>query len=60
MEGRDFTLKSGNWAESLDLGKDGAVLIRPDDHILYRAETADEEQATAMLGALRDLSLIHI
>jgi len=53
VEGRDFTLKFGNWAESLGLGKGGALLIRPDGHILYRAETADEERASAMLGALR-------
>ncbi|MEQ9586672.1 MAG: FAD-dependent monooxygenase [Parvibaculaceae bacterium] len=35
IEGRDFNLASGSWSETMDIPASGAVLVRPDRHILF-------------------------
>ncbi len=39
----------------LDVGQDGAVLVRPDGHVAWRAATADRPEA--QLRAALDLAL---
>ena len=39
----------------VDVGQDGAVLVRPDGHVAWRAATA--EHPDAQLGAALDLAL---
>ena len=41
-EGRDFHARSGKWAVRMGLDADGALLVRPDAHILFVAKSASE------------------
>ena len=50
VEGRDFEARSGDWAASVEIGRDGAILMRPDGHILHVARGAGD--ASAMMEAL--------
>ena len=54
VEGRDFALAEGSWTESVKLDADGALLLRPDGHILHVAAGATADQADAMERTLRD------
>ncbi len=46
-EGRDFTVSAGNWASQMQLGPAGALLVRPDGHIV---EVADHGLASTLTG----------
>ncbi len=54
VEGRDFQLAAGRWTQTARLGADGALLIRPDRHILHVAPSANADEAAAMEAALND------
>ena len=54
VEGRDFQLAAGRWTQTVTLGADGALLIRPDRHILHIARGANANEAAAMEAALND------
>lgn len=54
VEGRDFTLANGDWSASAGLAPDGALMLRPDAHILHVAAMADEVAAAAVVAALRN------
>lgn len=41
--GGDFTDPSGAWGAICDIGAGGAVLVRPDGHIGYRAKTSPDD-----------------
>ncbi len=45
----------GRWAEATGLGPQGAVLVRPDDFIGWRAETAGGNAAAALQQALSQI-----
>jgi 2,4-dichlorophenol 6-monooxygenase len=53
-EGRDFAASSGSWSARMGLEADGALLVRPDGHILYvakRAAMADAGQLAAAIDS---------
>lgn len=54
VEGRDFQLAAGRWTHTVKLGADGALLIRPDRHILHVTRGANADEAAAMQAALND------
>lgn len=45
----------GEWQRIRGIGDTGAVLVRPDGHVAWRAETAGEEQLQALLTAVAGL-----
>ena len=52
VEGRDFNVHGGSWAARMGLGPDGALLVRPDGHILCAAHDAsDTASVTQALAA---------
>ncbi len=44
--------KTGQWASLYGVGPDGAVLVRPDGHVAWRAKTADPCPASQLADAL--------
>lgn len=46
-EGRDFEVRAGDWAGAMQLGASGALLVRPDGHILSVAKSAADAGAVA-------------
>ena len=46
VEGTDFTAKSGDWAAAMGLSASGALLVRPDGHLLAVEASADDAPAT--------------
>jgi hypothetical protein len=39
--GAEFTVEAGDFAEAFGIGEDGAVLVRPDGHVAFRAPSAE-------------------
>jgi 2,4-dichlorophenol 6-monooxygenase len=52
VEGRDFHATSGNWAEKMQLDDDGALLVRPDGHILFVAKSASAAGAAQLTDTI--------
>jgi 2-polyprenyl-6-methoxyphenol hydroxylase-like FAD-dependent oxidoreductase len=50
--GRDLEDDGGFWTRLLDLEPDGAVLVRPDQHVAWRAQTRAADPAAAVAHAL--------
>jgi len=50
VAGRDFTDPGGHWAALAEIGRDGALLVRPDQHVAWRAGTSSERDGLS--GAL--------
>lgn len=42
IEGTDFSAKSGDWATTMGLSASGALLVRPDGHLLGLATSVDD------------------
>jgi 2,4-dichlorophenol 6-monooxygenase len=53
VAGRDFTDPEGHWASVREIADDGALLVRPDQHIAWRAPSAPGDHAAALAAALR-------
>jgi 2,4-dichlorophenol 6-monooxygenase len=53
IPGRDFTDPEGHWASVCEIGADGALLVRPDQHVAWRARSAPVDPATALASAVR-------
>jgi len=53
--GRDFIDPDGQWARVSEIGPDGALLVRPDQHVGWRTATAPSEPATSLSKALRQV-----
>jgi 2,4-dichlorophenol 6-monooxygenase len=43
--GRDFADSDGTWADACEIEESGALLVRPDQHVAWRARTADPAAA---------------
>jgi hypothetical protein len=43
----------GDWARAREIGDDGALLVRPDRRIAWRASELSVDPATDLLAALR-------
>jgi putative polyketide hydroxylase len=44
---------TGAWPSLYGVGRDGAVLVRPDGHVAWRTQTTDANPATALIAAFR-------
>jgi len=54
--GGDFTDVDGNWTQQYGVGDDGAVLVRPDGHVAWRAaDGGGREPAERLSSALRQV-----
>jgi 2-polyprenyl-6-methoxyphenol hydroxylase-like FAD-dependent oxidoreductase len=58
LVGRDIIDTSGEWERVAELGADGVILVRPDQHVGWRSQVLGEDQASALKAAL--LTLCHI
>ena len=54
--GRDFVDVDGAWARAAGIGPDGALLVRPDQHVAWRAASAVDDPRAAVTVALRRVS----
>jgi 2,4-dichlorophenol 6-monooxygenase len=53
--GRDFADADGQWARVSAIGPEGALLVRPDQHVAWRTPTAPSEPAVSLAKALRQV-----
>jgi 2,4-dichlorophenol 6-monooxygenase len=53
MRACDATDVEGAWAQRREIADDGAILVRPDVHVGYRAARAPADPVAALDGALR-------
>lgn len=53
--GGDWADPQGAWAAVSGLAPDGALLVRPDQHVAWRAPRLPADPHAALLGALREL-----
>jgi 2,4-dichlorophenol 6-monooxygenase len=53
IAGRDFTDPEGHWASVCEITAGGALLVRPDQHVAWRARSAPAEPAAALASAVR-------
>ncbi|RSZ61403.1 FAD-binding protein [Corynebacterium hylobatis] len=56
--GQDYTDTYGDWARLREYADDGCVLVRPDNHVGYRALQQPQDPTAALREALR--SLLHL
>ena len=49
----DFTDPDGHWASVCEIEADGALLVRPDQHVAWRTVAAPETPAAALESALQ-------
>jgi 2,4-dichlorophenol 6-monooxygenase len=53
VAGRDFTDPDGHWRRVCEIDGDGALLVRPDQHVAWRVRTAPANRAARLDAALR-------
>ena len=53
--GTDVKDVDGTWAQRREIGDDGAILVRPDVHVGYRAASAPVDPAAALDRALQQI-----
>ncbi|MEM7139974.1 MAG: FAD-dependent monooxygenase [Actinomycetota bacterium] len=53
--GRDVIDADGAWTTTVGLDADGAVLVRPDQHVGWRSRSMPDEPAAAVADALRTI-----
>jgi len=52
VPGRDFADPERHWASVCELGAGGALLVRPDQHVAWRARSAPADPRAALAAAL--------
>jgi len=52
---RDFADPAGSWQRACEIEPDGALLIRPDQHVAWRAPRASRDGAADLLAAVRSV-----
>jgi len=50
---RDFTDPEGGWRQANGIGPEGALLVRPDQHVVWRGAGADRDDVADLRAALR-------
>jgi hypothetical protein len=53
VAGRDFVDVDGAWARAAGIGPEGALLVRPDQHVAWRAPGAVDDPRATLAAALR-------
>jgi 2,4-dichlorophenol 6-monooxygenase len=51
-DGGDFADPTGAWERQREVGIDGAVLVRPDQHVAWRSPTRPEDPVATLTQAL--------
>ncbi len=52
---RDFTDPEGSWQRACEIGPDGALLVRPDQHVAWRVARAPDDPSAALAAAVRQV-----
>jgi 2,4-dichlorophenol 6-monooxygenase len=52
VSGQDFADPDGSWTRVCELEDDGALLVRPDQHVAWRAERAPADPRASLMEAL--------
>jgi 2,4-dichlorophenol 6-monooxygenase len=55
LAGRDFADPEGHWSRVSQIGRDGALLVRPDQHVGWRVVHAPADRTAALRDAVSDL-----
>ena len=55
VAGRDFADPEKHWASVCEIDADGALLVRPDQHVAWRARSAPRDPGAALAAALRSV-----
>jgi 2,4-dichlorophenol 6-monooxygenase len=55
IAGRDFDDLDGHWSSVCEIADDGALLVRPDQHVAWRARSAASDPAAALAAAVRSV-----
>jgi 2,4-dichlorophenol 6-monooxygenase len=50
--GRDYADTEGQWAQVCEIADDGAILVRPDNHIAWRSSSAPSDASEVLLRAV--------
>lgn len=53
--GRDATDVFGAWAEACETGESGCLLVRPDQHVAFRAQTVSSGAADQLRAAMQQV-----
>jgi 2,4-dichlorophenol 6-monooxygenase len=53
VAGRDFADPDGAWQNACEIGSDGVLLIRPDQHVAWRVTQMPDDPAAALAAAVR-------
>ena len=53
--GTDCTDSEGQWSTDCGIGADGAVLVRPDNHVAWRCSDCPADAAAALTAALEQV-----
>jgi 2,4-dichlorophenol 6-monooxygenase len=53
IAGRDFTDPEGHWASVCEIAAGGALVVRPDQHVAWRARSAPADPVAALASAVR-------
>ncbi|MCY1270962.1 2,4-dichlorophenol 6-monooxygenase [compost metagenome] len=57
--GLDYADSYGDWARQREIGEDGCLLVRPDNHVAWRSSQRHDDCEQALLEALRALLARH-
>ncbi|MCY1304720.1 2,4-dichlorophenol 6-monooxygenase [compost metagenome] len=57
--GLEFVDSYGDWARLREINEDGCVLVRPDQHVAWRAQSASPAADTQILDALKAVLARH-
>ena len=52
VSGRDFSDPTGAWTAASQIGRDGALLVRPDQHVAWRSRSARPDAARLLESAV--------
>ncbi len=55
LAGRDFTDPGGHWARVCEIGAEGALLVRPDQHVAWRTVTAPANRTAILRDVLAEV-----
>jgi 2,4-dichlorophenol 6-monooxygenase len=50
--GGDYTDPTGDWATLRQIGEDGVVVVRPDNHVAFRSRGAVDDPGAALTAAM--------